>query len=70
MQFLSHELIYFVRAIAFGVAVGYAFFYFFLYFKVIIEDIIKIQRIDVDLWWIMTVSVSIIMGVIGALLLM
>ncbi|MFA5207687.1 MAG: hypothetical protein WC428_03415 [Candidatus Paceibacterota bacterium] len=70
MQFLSHELIYFFRAIAFGVVVGYAFFYFFLYFKVIIEDIIKIQRIDVDLWWILTVSVSIVMGVIGALLLM
>jgi hypothetical protein len=70
MQYISQELITFVRAILFGIAVGYAFFYFFLYFKVIIEDIIKIQRIDVDLWWIMTVSVSIIMGVIGALLLM
>ncbi|MFZ2390536.1 MAG: hypothetical protein WA092_01360 [Minisyncoccales bacterium] len=70
MEFLSHELIYFLRAIAFGIVVGYAFFYFLLYFKVIIEDIIGNKKIDVDLWWIMTVSVSIIMGVIGALLLM
>ena len=70
MQYISQELINFVRAILFGVAVGYAFFYFFLYFKVIIEDISGIKRIDVDLWWILTVSGSIIMGVIGALLLM
>jgi hypothetical protein len=70
MQYISQELIYFVRAILFGVAVGYAFFYFFLYFKVIIEDISGIKKIDVDLWWILTISGSIIMGVIGALLLM
>jgi hypothetical protein len=70
MQFFSHELIYFIRTILFGVVLGYAVFYFFLYFKPVMEEILGDKRIDVDLWWMLTVSLSIVAGVIGALLLM
>lgn len=70
MQYISQELIYFIRAILFGVVVGYAFFYFFLYFKSIIEDILGGVKLNVDTWWYVTITISIVMGMIGALLLM
>jgi hypothetical protein len=70
MQIISHELIYFIRSLAFGVAVGYAFFYVFLYFKPIAENIFGVKKFDTDLWWMIGVSTSVIMGIIGAFLLM
>jgi hypothetical protein len=70
MQYISQELINFIRAILFGVVVGYAFFYFFLYFKAIIEDILGGVKLNIDTWWYVTITISMVMGMIGALLLM
>jgi hypothetical protein len=70
MQFLSHELLYFIRAIVFGVVVYFAFFYIFLYSKPMIESIIGVKKLDVDLWWMLSITVSVVMGMIGAFLLM
>jgi len=70
MQFFTHELIYLIRALAFGVAVGYALFYIFLYSKPIIEEILGVKKLDTDLWWIINVSAPIILGVLAAFLLM
>ncbi len=70
MQYISRELIYFIRAILFGIAVGYAFFYFFLYFKPMFENMIGSNKLNVDTWWYVTITISIVMGMIGALLLM
>lgn len=69
MHFFSHDFIYFIRALLFGIAIGYAVFYFFLYFKPVIEDIAGAKKFNVDLWWMMTVTVSIVAGVIGFILL-
>jgi hypothetical protein len=70
MELFSHEFIYFIRAILFGVAVGYAFFYVLFYIKPIAENIAGVKHFDVNLWWIMTVSVSILAGIVAALFLM
>jgi hypothetical protein len=70
MQYISQELIYFIRAILFGVVVYFAFFYLFLYFKPVAEDISGVKRFDVDLWWMIGVTISVIMGILGAILLM
>ncbi len=70
MQFLSHELIYFLRAIAFGLAVGYALFYIFFYFKPITENLFGVKKFDTDLWWMITVSISVVGGILAAYLLM
>jgi hypothetical protein len=70
MQFISQELINFIRAIVFGVVVYYAFFYIFLYFKPIAENISGVKRFDTDLWWMVSITISVIMGAIGAMLLM
>jgi len=70
MQLISHELIYYIRAIAFGVVVYFAFFYIFLYCKPIVEDIIKVKKLDVDLWYMLSVTISIVLGMVGAILLM
>jgi hypothetical protein len=70
MQYISQELIYFIRAIVFGIVVGYAFFYVFLYFKPIVENLTGVKKFDVDLWWMLTMTVSIVMGILGAFLLM
>jgi hypothetical protein len=50
MQYISQELISFIRAILFGVAVGYAAFYFLLYSKPMVEGMIGVKKLDVDYW--------------------
>ncbi|MFA5431370.1 MAG: hypothetical protein WC319_00585 [Candidatus Paceibacterota bacterium] len=70
MQYISLELINLVRAILFGVAVGYAFFYVLLYFKAMIENMAGVKKFDVDLWWIMMITVSVVAGILGAIFLM
>jgi hypothetical protein len=70
MQYISHELIYFIRAILFGIAVYYAFFYFFLYFKPMVEGLTGVKKYDTDLWWMLSITISIVMGAVGAILLM
>jgi len=67
---ISHDLIYFIRAILFGIVVYYAFFYFFLYFKPIIENLTGVKKYDVDLWWMISITISVVMGAVGAILLM
>ena len=70
MQFLSHELIYFIRAIAFGVVVYFACFYIFLDCKPIVEEILHVKKLDVDLWYMLSVTISIVLGILGAIMLM
>lgn len=70
MQYISQELINYVRAILFGIALGYAFFYLLLYSKPIVEEIAGVKRFDVDLWWILTVTIAVVTGAVGAILLM
>jgi hypothetical protein len=70
MQFLSHELIYFIRAIVFGVVVYFTCFYIFLYCKPIVEDILKVKKLDVDLWYMLSITISIVLGILGAIMLM
>jgi hypothetical protein len=66
----SEKLIYFTRAIFFGIVLGYAVFYILLYFKPIIEDIAGKKKFNVDMWWISIITISVVMGMIGAALLM
>jgi len=70
MQYISHELIYFIRAILFGIVVYYAFFFFFLYFKPMVENLTGVKKFDTDLWWMLSITISIVMGAVGAILLM
>ena len=59
---MSAEIVHYIRAFLFGITSGVACFYFFLYFKPIVEEIIGRERISLDLWWWIGITVSIFVG--------
>lgn len=70
MQFISHELLYLIRAIVFGFVVAYAIMAFVYYFKPWAEKTFNVKKIDTDVWWWSGVSVAIIAGIVSILLLL
>jgi len=70
MQYISHDLLYLIRAILFGFVVGYAIMAFVFYFKPWAEKTFNIKKIDTDIWWWTGVVVSIVSGITAMLLLL
>lgn len=68
---ISLELIKIIRAVLFGATIVWAGVYFVLYFKSIFEDIGGggYASIQIDLWWWTGLSVSIILGILVALIM-
>jgi len=67
---ITKELLYFIRAILFGITVGYLVFYFVVFFKPWTEKTFGFKKIDVDLWWWGGITVAVLTGIIIALLMM
>ena len=65
---MDKEILYFIRAILLGIGVGIASHCFFLYFKIIVERAID-TKFSIDLWYWFGYAVSIILGILTALLL-
>jgi hypothetical protein len=70
MQIISHDLLYLIRAVLFGIAVGYTFFIIIFYFKPMAEKTFGIKSIDTDIWWWTGLTIAIILGIAGMMLLM
>ncbi|MFZ3054792.1 MAG: hypothetical protein WA091_02335 [Minisyncoccales bacterium] len=71
MQFISHDLLYLIRAILFGFVVAYGIMAFVYYFKPWAEKTFKAnKKIDTDVWWWTGVVVAIVAGITSMLLLL
>ncbi|MFA5714511.1 MAG: hypothetical protein WC998_02060 [Candidatus Paceibacterota bacterium] len=69
MYIISRDLLYYVRALLFGIAVGYTVMAFFFYFKAFAENTIG-RKIDTDIWWWSGVTISVLLGILASALLM
>jgi hypothetical protein len=65
---MDKELLYFIRAILFGVAVGISSHCFFLYFKLLVERAMD-AKFSIDLWYWTGLTVSTVLGILTALLM-
>jgi len=71
MQFISHDLLYLIRAILFGFVVAYAIMAFVYYFKPWAEKTFKgNKKIDTDVWWWTGVVIAVVAGITSMLLLL
>lgn len=68
---ISLELISIIRAVLFGATVTWACIYFVLYFKSVFEDLSGggYASINIDIWWWTGLTVSIVLGVLTALIM-
>lgn len=64
------SIIYYLRAIFFGITVGYSMSFFFRYFKPITEKLFGGIKINVDLWWWTGIVISIALGILSMLILL
>jgi hypothetical protein len=69
MKFISHDLLYLIRAILFGFVAGYAIMVFAYYFKPWAEKTFNL-KIDTDIWWWSGVAIAIVLGITCMLLLL
>jgi len=65
---ISKEVIYFIRAILFGIAVGISSHCFFLYFKLMTERAMD-AKFGLDSWYWTGFTISVILGILSALLM-
>ncbi|MDD4531426.1 MAG: hypothetical protein PHH21_01835 [Candidatus Pacebacteria bacterium] len=70
MQVISHDFIYFLRAIFFGFAVGFSVFVIVYYFKPLTAKLFGLKDIDTDVWWWSGMTIAVVLGVIPILILL
>jgi len=70
MQIISHDFLYFLRAILFGFAVGFSVFVIVYYFKPLVKSMLGVKDIDTDVWWWSGMTIAVILGVVSILILL
>ncbi len=65
------QILYYLRAVLFGISVGIAINLFFKYFKTVVEDLLTGGKfINVDLWWWTGRLLAIVLGLLATLYLL
>jgi len=70
MQIISHDFLYFLRAVFFGFAVGFSVFVIIYYFKPLAVNVLGVKEIDTDVWWWSGMVLAVILGVVSILILL
>jgi hypothetical protein len=70
MQIISHDFLYLLRAVFFGLAFGFSVFVIIYYFKPLAKNVLGVKEIDTDLWWWSGMVIAVILGIASMLLLL